>query len=76
MIATSAQRREMARDRLGKLLRLRAMPAPRWVIKSEQIAMVLNRKGMKHTRPGATPSKTQGDLYVKHVCPLLAGDGQ
>jgi hypothetical protein len=47
------------------------MNAPRWVIKAEQVAMVLNRCGRKHYPIGKTPSNAQATLYERHVKPAM-----
>lgn len=57
--------------RLKRLVLLREKNVPQWVIKSEQIALFLNSKGMKHYGIGRDFSKTQEMLYVKYVKPLL-----
>jgi hypothetical protein len=46
---------------------LRQQGAPRWVIKAEQIAMILNRQGLKHVGIGKRASKKQTELYQKYV---------
>jgi hypothetical protein len=58
-------------NRLARLRRLRKMKAPQWIVKMEQIALVLNSEGLKFHIPGKPMSKRQGDLQLKHVCPLL-----
>jgi len=58
-------------ERLARLKRLREIGAPKWIIKSEQVALVLNRKGRKHVGIGKKSSKLQGELYVKYVQPLM-----
>jgi hypothetical protein len=64
-------RREQSKKRLKRIKHLREINAPQWVIKSEQIAMVLNRKGYKHTGIGSNFSNVQANLYAKHVTPLM-----
>lgn len=58
--------------RLARLVSLRKSNAPMWVIKSEQVALYLNSKGMKHGGIGKPSSKLQNDLYQKFVVPYLA----
>lgn len=60
--------------RLARLVNLRKLGAPQWIIKSEQIALVLNSKGKKHSKIGSDFSKEQEMLYQKYVQPLLDGD--
>lgn len=57
--------------RLARLVRLRQLGAPLWIIKTEQIALALNSRGLKNYAPGKDFSKAQTDLYVKHVKPLM-----
>lgn len=59
--------------RLARLVRLRKLKAPLWVIKTEQIALVLNSKGKKHAGIGKDGNKEQEYLYTKYVKPLLQG---
>jgi hypothetical protein len=62
--------KELSRERAARVRRLRENQAPRWVIKAEQVAMVLNRRGLKTGKIGAF-SKAQQALYDRHVIPLL-----
>jgi hypothetical protein len=57
--------------RLERLVRLRLMKAPRWVVRSEQVALVLNSEGLRVSAPGKTFSKRQQELYDKYVIPCL-----
>lgn len=57
--------------RLARLVNLRKIGAPLWVIKTEQIALVLNAAGRKNYGIGKSFSVCQGKLYEKHVKPLL-----
>lgn len=52
MARTKEQRKQYAKVRLGRLMRMRELNAPKWMIKSEQIGMVLNRIGMKYNGLG------------------------
>lgn len=61
------------RQRFSRVRRLRAIGAPAWVVKSEQVALVLAKKGLKYTGLGSTPSKAQSQLFEKYVTPLLRG---
>lgn len=58
-------------ERLARLIRLRAVDAPKWIIRSEQVALVLARKGLKHRGLGRKWSKTQEELYEKYVSPEM-----
>lgn len=60
--------------RLTRLVNLRKLGAPLWIIKTEQIALLLNSKGKKHSKIGSDFSKEQELLYQKYVQPLLDGD--
>jgi hypothetical protein len=71
--ATKDQRRQLARDRVHRLMRLRALGAPRWVIKSEQVGLALNRLGLRYAGLGRPAGKLQQDLEARHVGPLLTG---
>jgi hypothetical protein len=51
---------------------MRELNAPKWMIKSEQIGMVLNRIGMKYNGLGRR-SKVEQNLVDRHVIPLLSG---
>ena len=59
--------------RLARLVRLRELKVPLWVIKSEQIALVLNSKGKRHAGIGKDGNQEQERLYAKHVAPLMEG---
>lgn len=70
------QRMRQAKKRVARLQRLRAHPdCPRWVIKCEQVALVLNRAGMRFAGLGQPMSMRQHELYAKHVIPLLDKPG-
>jgi len=58
-------------NRLNRLKTLRNIGAPKWAIKSEQVALVLNRQGLRHTGIGSDMSAKQKQLYTKHVVPLM-----
>lgn len=60
MKTNSDRRRDFAKQRIGRLTRLRAMHAPKWIIKSEQVALVMNRRGLKYDI--LNPSKSQEKL--------------
>lgn len=64
-------RAEYAPKRLDRIRRLRRMGAPRWIVKTEQIAMVLNRAGLRNAGIGKDGSQRQQELYARHVLPLL-----
>lgn len=55
--------------RLERLVNLRKLGAPKWIIKSEQIALYMNSKGMRSNM--LDPSKKQLELQERHVVPLL-----
>ena len=59
--------------RLARLVYLRQINTPKWVIKSEQIALVLNSRGKRHAGVGKEGSTCQATLYERHVKPLLEG---
>lgn len=61
-------------DRLARLVRLRQMGAPLWVIKTEQIALVLNAAGKRNAGIGKRFSACQSRLYEKHVTPLIQSE--
>lgn len=56
---------------LDMLRRLRSQGAPLWVIKSQQVASLLNRRGLKHHGLGMKASKAQGELYERFVIPHM-----
>ena len=64
-------RKENVPVRLKRLVRLRELNAPKWVIKTEQIALILNYKGRRNYGIGQDFSKCQAELYELHVSPLL-----
>jgi hypothetical protein len=64
-------RKNNVKNRLQRLKNLRKCGAPKWIIKSEQIALFLNSKGRKHYGIGYAPSQCQAKLYEKHVQPLM-----
>jgi hypothetical protein len=68
------KRKDNVKVRLTRLVRLRQIDAPYWVIKSEQIALVLNASGRKHSGIGKTPSKCQASLYEKYVAPYMGNE--
>jgi hypothetical protein len=58
--------------RLLRLVHLRSLNSPLWIIKTEQIALVLNSRGLKAPGlAGQYTSKLAEDLYVKYIIPLL-----
>jgi hypothetical protein len=59
-------------DRLRRLLTLRAMGAPRWVVRSEQVALLLMREGLKHRGVGKKFGRRQGELYERFVTPHMS----
>lgn len=68
-------RKDNVSVRLARLVRLREMKAPLWIIKTEQIALVLNSKGKKNAGIGKDGNQEQEKLYEKYVKPLLEGSG-
>jgi hypothetical protein len=64
--------RSLARVRLARLARLRQCRAPLWIIRWEQVALLLNRKGIKADLLSRTPSKLQRKLVTQYVKPLMA----
>jgi hypothetical protein len=58
-------------DRLRRLLSLRSLDAPRWVVRSEQVALLLMREGLKHRGIGKKFGKRQGELYERFVIPYM-----
>lgn len=65
-MSNAEERRRHAREvRLPRLVRLRETGAPRWMVKNEQISLVLNREGKRPLGPRAEA------LYRKHVFPLM-----
>ena len=67
-------RKDNVSVRLARLVRLREMKAPMWVIKAEQIALVLNSKGKRHVGIGKDGNEEQNRLYAKYVKPLIGED--
>ena len=65
------QRIARAGERMRRVVRLRASGAPAWIVKSEQVAMVLWRKGFRHRGVGTDFSNLQAELYARHVTPLM-----
>jgi hypothetical protein len=63
--------RETRKIRLERVRRLRAMNAPRWEIRNEQMAMLLLRENLKVAPIGKRMSKRQRELYVKFVLPHI-----
>lgn len=65
------KRKDHVPVRLARLVRLRQTGAPLWVIKSEQIALILNAAGRKHGGIGKPSSMCQDKLYEKYVVPNM-----
>ena len=65
------RRKANAPNRLQRLVRLRQMGAPKWVVKSEQVALLLNSKGLKVAPPGKSFSKLQFELWETFVLPYM-----
>jgi len=63
--------KKIVKIRLSRLIHLRSIGAPMWVIKSEQVALYMDSKGRKHYGTGKKSSKLQANLYKKHVLPLM-----
>lgn len=59
---------------LDLLRRLRSMGAPLWIIRSQQVASLLNRRGLKHAGLGKPQSKAQAELYERFVIPSMPKD--
>jgi hypothetical protein len=62
---------QTSHQRLSRLRSLRLANAPKWIIKSEQVALVLNHCGLNFTGIGKPCSKAQSELMTKHVTPLM-----
>ena len=62
------------KDRLARIMRLKEINAPKWVVKSEQVAMLLNRENLHHRGIGKGFSNRQAELYEKFVRPYLDGE--
>lgn len=65
--ATKEERIGMCRERLQRLKRLRAVNAPRMIIKCEQIALIMNKRGKKYAGLGRPASKMQRELEMRHI---------
>lgn len=50
------------------------MGAPLWIVRSQQVALVLNARGLKHVGLGKRQSKAQAELYERFVIPCLNSD--
>lgn len=72
--AKKEARKQNVPARLARLVRLRQIGAPLWVIKTEQIALVLNAAGKRNGGIGSRFSVCQSKLYEKHVVPLMDND--
>lgn len=57
--------------RLRRLRTLRSCNAPKWIVKSEQVALAMYRKGLKFRGIGKTSGKYQAELFARHVHPLM-----
>ena len=68
------KRKDNVPVRLARLVRLREVGAPLWIIKSEQIALVLNSVGRKHGGIGKPSTKCQDKLYAKYVVPNIGNE--
>ena len=68
--------KELSKNRFARLKTLRQTGAPIWVIKSEQIALCLNRQGLKHAGIGRKFSDLQTRLYEKYVVPHMENFGE
>lgn len=68
-MSTADKYRENARRvRLPRLVQLRRLGAPRWLIRDEQIGLVANRRGLSRAHKSMVP------LWEKYVQPLLERD--
>ena len=56
--------------RLARLAHLRALGAPSWVIRSDQVALACRRRGLRPPRIDQTPGSYCGALLAKYVTPL------
>jgi hypothetical protein len=61
--------------RLSRIVHLRKLGAPLWVVRSEQVALALHRKGLKHAGIGKPYNQTQRQLYEKFVQPCFERGG-
>lgn len=61
-------------ERFDRIKRLRGMKAPLWIIRSEQVALVLLRRGIRVRGIGSQFSQAQHVLYAKFVTPLMGGE--
>lgn len=61
----------LAQTRLMRLKILRRVGAPQWIVKSEQVALALEREGLRYAPIGRTPGKRQAELVDRHVRPLM-----
>lgn len=59
---------------LERLRNLRLGGAPKWIIKSSQVNMVLARQGLRGVYIGRTPSKKAAELFDRHVRPFMGVD--
>ena len=69
-----AKRLQTRGERLERLRTLRSSRAPRWIIRSEQVALLLGREGLKHSGIGKASSKRQAELYEKFVLPCMGNE--
>lgn len=65
-----AKYKALSKVRFARLRRLRELNADEWIIKLEQVAMAVNRQGLRYTMEGSTNQLTH-DLKVRHVIPLM-----
>jgi hypothetical protein len=65
------RRRNMRRSDLDTLIRLRKNCAPRWIVRTAQIALLLHSEGLRRSGVGKGMSKRQAFLYGRFVQPLL-----
>lgn len=66
----AAQRKEYSKERLARVLRLKKQNHRKWIIKAEQIKMVMNRLGKRGNHPHAD------HLYEKYVTPLMGKEDE
>jgi hypothetical protein len=59
--------------RLRRLRVLRENNAPRWIVRSEQVALLLCREGLRFVGIGKSGNARQTELYEKFVIPNMNG---
>lgn len=59
------------KTRLERVVRLRQMDCPAWIIRSDQVALACVRKGLKPPSVGKPMSQYASSLMKKYVEPLM-----